>query len=210
MGNAKAEEPFSEIELPEYEPPRYEPTHGHREEDQTPLVRYSSTSRTLYDPNRGVLPYTKASHTGCRALLAIIIMLAIVIGIPVGVNKYTTSVSSWRISLLHEFLLNMIIGIKSTLQSLYSPGAYHSVRTLAEHNRRNQADSDTSVPCRHILLTCKVLLITNIELNPMPTCLHLTFSLYFLMKHTAATFPVTIGKTLKVSVPATRPYHTVL
>ena len=83
MANSKAEDPSNEIELPEYESPQHEPTDSHREEDQTPLVKYSSTSRTLTAPDSDVPPKKEVSRWW--GLLVILIYAGIIVGISGGI-----------------------------------------------------------------------------------------------------------------------------
>ena len=129
MWNAKVKEALTEFELSQLKT-----TTSRREEDQTPLVQYNSTSSTLYVPDRNSTwstlkvpdrdvppcPEVYRGNNGHNKLCCIWVLLMIVILpsviVPVVItNKHSTkkqptSVSPWRIQHPYELSLNTIIG----------------------------------------------------------------------------------------------------
>ena len=121
MYNAKAEEAFTEVELPPCST-----TASRCEEDQIPLVKNSSRSSPLY--GSGHKYCTSSGRKACFIWLAIgvIVILALVVGVAVGLkekqkhkneheheheheHELSLSVSSCRIPFPGELSLNMII-----------------------------------------------------------------------------------------------------
>ena len=106
MGIAKVEEALSAFELQQWPT-----TTTRREEDQISLVQHSSRSRTLNGPDPDVSspPENCCSLRAKIILWAITLILALVIGLSVGLTKkHSTSVSSWRIPYPYEFSLTTI------------------------------------------------------------------------------------------------------
>ena len=107
MYNAKTEEAFTEIELPEFRT-----TGSRREEDQIPLVKNSSRGSTLYGSHRR---YCTSSWRKVW-FIVVFVIIALVIGLAVGLPKrqkyeheHPKSVAFYRIPFRGEHLLNMII-----------------------------------------------------------------------------------------------------
>ena len=113
--SATAEDADNEFELQQYEP-----TAGRREDDETPLAKYNSESSTLFtltDPvsNPFTDPYGSPPRKYCgmskraawtTGVLVVIAIVALVTGLAVGLRP---SVSSLRIPVAFEVLLNIII-----------------------------------------------------------------------------------------------------
>ena len=120
MGNPKPKYAISDFEPPQQEPTanatardlenefelrQYEPTASHREEDETPLVKYSSKTSTLFtltDPVSNPLsdPYGSPPRKYCgmsnraactTGVLVVIAILALVIGLAVGLRPSVSS-----------------------------------------------------------------------------------------------------------------------
>ena len=103
MGIAKVEEALSAFELLQWETPT-----TRREEDQPPLVQYSSRSRILNGPDPDVSsPPEDVYDRKMIIFWSIFLILALVIGLSVGLTWQ--SVSSWHLPLLDEILLNTLI-----------------------------------------------------------------------------------------------------
>ena len=112
MYNAKAEEAFTEVELPPYRT-----TASRREEDQIPLVKNSSRSSTR---NGSCHKYfTSSRRKACFIWLAIVVtMVVIALGVGLGFglikmhkheHEHSVYALSFRIPFPGELLLNMIV-----------------------------------------------------------------------------------------------------